>query len=68
MATRHICSCKEKLIENSIETYMTIPEIMEKLQISRSTVYRFVLKNKLRPANIGRSKRFKTSDINKALS
>jgi excisionase family DNA binding protein len=58
----------EPLFENSLETFLTIPEIMDRLKISRSTVHRFIKKNNISSANIGRSRRFRASDINKALS
>ena len=56
------------LFENSLETFLTIPEIMGKLKVSRSTVHRFIKSNNIQAAKIGRSRRFRTSDINKALS
>jgi excisionase family DNA binding protein len=62
------CQSDNPLFENSIETYLTIPEIMDKLKVSRSTIYRFIKKNNIQPANLGRSRRFRPSDINDALS
>jgi len=58
----------EPLFDNQIETYLTIPDIMDKLKVSRSTVHRFIKSNNIKSANLGRIKRFKTSDINRALS
>ena len=58
----------EPLFDNYIETYLTISDIMNSLKVSRSTVFRFIKKYKIQSTQIGRLKRFKARDINKALS
>lgn len=51
------------------EKYLTFPELMARLKIGRSSVYRRIADGTLpAPIKIGHLRRFKESEVNKALS
>ncbi|MNU10194.1 Helix-turn-helix domain protein [compost metagenome] len=45
------------------ENLLTVQQVMEKLQLSRATIYRLIDQGKLVPRKIGKSVRFIESDV-----
>jgi len=59
------------LINLSTEKYLTVDDVSELLQMPKSTLYKYTAKNTVRPrlkgVRIGRTLRFRESDINEWL-
>lgn len=49
------------------EVYLTTHEVLEKLKISRVTLWRLVSDNKIKKKKLGGLNRFKLSDIEKIM-
>jgi len=50
------------------EKYLTFPELMARLKIGRSTIYRRIADGTLpKPVKIGHLRRFKESEVDEAL-
>ena len=61
-------SIESDIVRSNGVFLLTINEVMERLSISRKTLYNWVHKKYLIPIEIGGKKRFKLSDVNAILN
>ena len=58
---------EEEIIEQKVETYLSVKKVAEILDVNESTLYRWRNTGYMVPIGLGSKRRYKMSDVNKIL-